>query len=450
MNRRKLIIYGIIFAFFFLTASAGFKISEKYIPSNFDFASKIQFQKGFSYAAWWNSTFLWEGSDISLANLKETGTEWVSLVTTWYQDNEHSTQIKPDRDATPSDKSIIHAINIIHSLGMKVMLKPHVDLYNEKWRGEIWFNNEEDWNEWFNSYQDFICHYAKLAEQYGVEQFCVGCELVKTTGREEWLNVIENVRKNFSGTITYAADWSNYQNVSFWHCLDFVGIDAYFSLTHKNNPSLSELLDGWKKWKPAIEAIHNSTGKTVIFTEIGYRSIDGCNRDPWNWQRKGIIDLQEQADCYEAAFMTFYHASWFKGFFWWMWEPDPEIGGAYDDSFTPYKKPAEDILKAYYKNISVNVRIEKPEEGYIYLFDREVMPASRTIIIGKITVEVNTSKNTERVEFYIDDELKFVDIEAPYLWMWDEFVFGEHEIKVMAYNKASDALDIVNVMIFNL
>jgi len=416
--------------------------------TDFNFSFNVPFQKGFSYAAWWNSTFLGEESDISLTNLEETGTEWVSLVATWYQDEESSTEIEPDENRTPSDESIIHAIETIHSLGMKVILKPHVDLYNDEWRGEISFDNKKDWQEWFNSYRNFICHYASLAEQNGVEQFCVGCELVKTTSREEWFDVIKSVRENFSGEITYAADWSNYNNVTFWNLLDFVGIDAYFELTDKNNPSMEELLNAWKKWKPGIEQIHNTTGKAIVFTEIGYRSIDGCNRDPWNWQRHGKIDLQEQADCYEAAFKTFWDEKWFKGFYWWMWEPDPDIGGPNDDNYTPYKKPAEDILKSYYKNISVSVEITRPKEGYLYITDREIMPiaSNRAVIVGGITIGANT--NGDSVEFYIDDELKYVDNSSPYEWQWNEFTVGNHEIIVKAYD--AEARDSIDVWILNI
>lgn len=141
---------------------------------------------------------------------------------------------------------------------------------------------------------------------------------MKTTGRREWNDIIRAVRENFSGMITYAANWDNYMNIPFWQYLDFIGIDAYFWLTNKNDPTLEELLQAWKRWKVGIEEIHNSTGKFIVFTEIGYRSIDGCNIDLWNWWRCGKIDLQEQADCYEAAFLSFFNEPWFKGFYWWM------------------------------------------------------------------------------------------------------------------------------------
>ncbi len=412
--------------------------------SDFNHSYEIPFQKGFSYAAWWNNSYLTNDSDVSLENLRKTGTEYVSLITTWYQQDEHSLQIMPDKDATPSDDAIIHAIQKIHSLGMKVMLKPHVDLYNGRWRGEIYFDSNEEWQAWFKSYKNFICHYAKLAEENGVEIFCVGCELVKTVQREEWFDIIEAIRKNFSGLLTYASNWDNYQNVTFWNLLDFIGIDAYFWLTHKNDPTLDELLQAWKRWKGGIEEIHNLTGKPIVFTEIGYRSIDGCNIDPWNWWRYGKIDLQEQADCYKAAFITFWNESWFYGFYWWMWWADPSIGGENDDSYTPYKKPAEKVLRKYYLGVNLSVEIEKPRTGYLYIFDREIMHTGKTIAIGKITVEAN-AKNATKVEFYVDDELEFVDESLPYKWIWDEISFGKYEIKVIAYgggNEAEDAIDL--------
>jgi|GEM_PF-490077 len=419
--------------------------------TDFNFSFNVPFQKGFSYAAWWNNTFLQKESDISLMNLANTSTKWVSLVVTWYQEDKHSLQIRPDIDRTPSDESIIHAINVIHSLGMKVMLKPHVDLYNGEWRGEIWFENEFEWQEWFNSYRNFICHYARLAEENNVEQFCVGCELVKTTSREEWFNIIQAVRNLFSGPITYAANWDNYQNAAFWQALDFIGIDAYFPLTDKNDPSINELMDGWKKWKSGIEEIYNLTRKPVIFTEIGYRSIDGCNRDPWNWQRDGKIDLQEQADCYEAAFRMFYNESWFYGFYWWMWYPDLR-GGADDRSYTPYGKPAEKILKKYYseENEELYIEIKKPETGKLYFMDREIMTftGEKAIVIGGITVEVESNGNT--VEFYVDNDLKYVDNGSPYSWKWNEPAIGNRQIKVIAYNEEQKVFDKLDVMIFNI
>ncbi|MCD6572860.1 MAG: hypothetical protein J7K95_02045, partial [Thermoplasmata archaeon] len=93
----------------------------------------------------------------------------------------------------------------------------------------------------------------------------------------------------------------------------------------------------------------------------------------------------------------------------------------------------------------LNVNIIKPCEGMLYIFDREIMStaSSEAIVIGRITIEAQTNGN--KVEFYIDDEIKFTDDDPPYSWQWNEFSFGEYEIKVIAYKNERTAEDSVHV-----
>ena len=101
----------------------------------------------------------------------------------------------------------------------------------------------------------------------------------------------------------------------------------------------------------------------------------------------------------------------------------------------------------------VEVEIRKPKEKYLYIFDREVMPFFNTIIIGKVTIEVDAGDEDgiERVEFYVDDVLKYTDYDEPYSWLWNEFSFGKYEIKAVAYDmEGNKAEDKINVIIFNL
>ena len=75
------------------------------------------------------------------------------------------------------------------------------------------------------------------------------------------------------------------------------------------------------------------------------------------------------------------------------------------------------------------------------------------IIIGEITVEVDAydEAGIDRVEFYIDGVLKNTDMDLPYEWLWDETIFGNHEVKVIAYdNKGNNAKDKMEVKIFNV
>jgi hypothetical protein len=310
-------------------------------------------QRGMSFTAWWHDTYSSPESDSALALLRPDNVEWISLLTTWYQDSARATRIYEDTLRTPSDLSVGHAIARAQALGLKVMLKPHVDCQNGDWRGNI---VPDPAGEWFRSYRRFILHYAQIAESLGCEQLCVGTELDNTTnGHEsEWRAIIDSVRARFTGPITYAANWDSYRSkVPFWSAVDEVGIDAYFPLTGTNNPTVPQLVSAWNNsWLPDIEALQSQVQKPILLTEIGYRSVDSANIRPWDYGMQGPVDTAEQRDCYDAAFQVFWSKPWFRGFFWWNWEPSPNQGGPDNNGYTPFGKPAERLLRQWYQPVS--------------------------------------------------------------------------------------------------
>jgi len=311
------------------------------------------FQKGLSYSAWSNDAFSSSESDESLRLLTETNTNWISLCFSWVQSNTTSHDIHPDPTRTPSTDSVKHAIATAHSLGLKVMLKPMVDTLEEEknqgyptvWRGEI-----QPSDDWFESYSNFINSFAEFAEQNDVDLFSVGCEFKETTREKEyWKKVISGVRERYFGPITYAADWTNFQDIEWWDSVDYVGIDAYFPLTLFNSaPTLEELKTVWSNYADEIDAWLSPVNKPVIFTEIGYRSGDGTSMAPSNYWSDMSVDLQEQSDCYEAAFHALWNRSWFHGFYWWTWIHDPMKGGIDDPNHTPQNKPVQDVITYWY------------------------------------------------------------------------------------------------------
>jgi hypothetical protein len=307
------------------------------------------FQKGFSYVASEHDQFGSAASDKALQLLQGTGTEWVSVLLTWYQTDEHSTIIYRDPRKTPDDEGLLETIAQIHKLGMKVMLRPLINPDNGSWRGDINFSSEDDWSAWFRSYRYFIDYYAELAQRAGVEEFCVGVELSETQGRaSDWRDIITGVRSRFHGPLVYSANWSDYQQVSFWDALDYIGIDAYFDLAVEPKPTAADLRIAWKSWLDTLENFYLKMKKPILFTEVGLRSMSGAAIHPWDWKSTAPIDLQEQADYYRATLETFWEQPWFDGFYWWAWLPDSMQGGPTDDGYSPHGKPAEAVLKAWY------------------------------------------------------------------------------------------------------
>ena len=311
-------------------------------------------QRGYSFAAWWSGIYSDPNADRALAELADMGVGWVSIVVTQYQDTVHSTAIAPT-EGTPTDADVRHAIRAAHAEGLNVMLKPHVDLWNDPnhWRGEIGPNfTTAQWNTWFASYTAMITHYAQLAAEEGVEQFSVGTELNSTTGREaQWRAVIAAVGAEFDGTLTYAGDWTNALLVPWWDALDLIGVDAYYRLADdgNNSPTADEIAEKWQPVLADLAGLSAAEGdKPILFTEIGYRSQNGAAQHPWDWESGGAVDLAEQALLYQVAFEQVADEPWFAGFYWWSWDAVPYQGGVCDNGYTVHDKPAEDVVRQWY------------------------------------------------------------------------------------------------------
>lgn len=312
----------------------------------------IEFQKGMGYVTWSSGGYLTPQSDESLERMADLGTEWVSILVTWYQTTAWSNDIRKTGD-TPSDESIRHVIREAKDLGMKVMLKPHLDIIDTSdgsWRGEIGASSEQEWEDWFDQYEDYLNHYVKIANQENVEMICIGTELSSsaTVKGYMWREMIDRLRQSYKGKLTYAAHWDVYRDIRFWDLLDYVGINAYFPLTKKMEPTYEELIEGWKRWIPEIEEFQKRVDKPIIFPEVGTTSARGAAIRPWEHHPRTEVNLELQADYFEALYETFWEKDWFYGLYWWYWGTNVNMGGVYDRGFTPQNKPSEDIIDAWY------------------------------------------------------------------------------------------------------
>lgn len=310
-----------------------------------------EFQKGVVYTSWSSTELGAEVSDLTLEYLKELGVRHLGIMIVWFQDSIEEGVISPDEKDTPEDKALAHAINKAHSLGMKIMLKPHVDVKEGDWRGDI-----IPTDAWFTSYKNYLIHYARLASRYNVELFSIGTELVNVTlpnWQSQWDDIIKELREIFPGALTYCANWDEYKTVDFWNKLDFVGIDAYFPLTAKKDPTKEELIAAWQGNMGEVEnwLKEKQLDKPVIFSEIGYCSADGTNIQPWSVYSNlpgEFIDQEEQADCLEAMLAACSTYSWFKGFYWWNYFPQERWSPL---GYTIRGKRAEEILFDWLKRL---------------------------------------------------------------------------------------------------
>jgi hypothetical protein len=280
----------------------------------------------------------------AISDIAGLGATWIEFTPTWYMATVTSSMI--DSAWTVTDAAVRAAIDHAHSKGLKVMLKPHVDPHDGTSRWQI---NPSNQAAWFNSYQSMMTHYATIAQQKGVDEFSVGCELATMSGsadRSAWLTVINAIKAIYSGPLVYAAIPSEYPNVSFWDQLNFIGIDAYFPLSTTPTTDISALEAAWIPIRDQLSAFAAGVGRPILFTEAGYPSLVGAAVEPWSNQHSSTPSQQEQAAAYEALLATFTGQPWWAGVFWWSWWTDE---GAYAPlDLAVHGKLAESVLRNWW------------------------------------------------------------------------------------------------------
>ena len=244
-----------------------------------------------------------------------------------------------------SDERVVRSIDQAHAAGLQIMLKPQ--LWGRIFTGDIKYERTEDFGVWSRRYRRWILHFARMAELHGVELFCIGNELNGVSGHEQhWRALIQDVRRIYSGPLTFAANWNEeFEQISFWDELDYLGVNFYFPLAERGeiptagSPRLQELTAN-------LEAMHRRYRKPILFTEVGYPPLATAAAEPWK-ETKAAFDHDLQKHCYETVFQAFSGKPWFAGMYWWKW-PSHGQGPAFSIGHNPIGKPALDVLRDWY------------------------------------------------------------------------------------------------------
>lgn len=316
---------------------------------------KELFIKGMTYG--WNErrgAYRTPEAVSSLQKLRGTGSEWIALSFYTYQETIHSTSISFDYGHTMTDRDIEYSVKKAKDLGLKVCLKPVVNSRDGIWRARIGFPEEakQYWERWFNSYTNFILHYAELAEELECEMFCIGCEMVNAESQTElWETLIKKVRDVYSGPLVYNANHGKEEGVDWFDKVDFLGTSAYYPVADKAGESEETMVENWRNVKGRIKALHDRFRKPILFMEIGCRSAAGCATMPWDFEHTDLpFDEEEQARFYSSVMKVFWDEPWFAGFFWWDWSTKlyPLEEAKSNRGFDIYGKKAEQVLKEWY------------------------------------------------------------------------------------------------------
>ncbi len=280
----------------------------------------------------------------SMREMAGHGVTWATLSYAALQKTAFSTEIPFEAEPTVTDDEIVWAIREAHSLGLKVCLKPVVNVADGTWRAHIGFFDwdvpgEPSWTEWFASYTAFIVHAARLAEAEGCEMLCIGCEMVRTDGQEaHWRRLIAQVRAVYTGPITYNCDKYQEDHVTWWDAVDVISSSGYYPI------------DSWEEQLDRVEAVVAASGKPFLFLEGGCPSRTGSADLPNDWALPGEPSGEEQLRYYRAMFDAFSRREWVGGIMLWDWPAQlyAASDAAANDDYCPYGKPAGSYLRDTY------------------------------------------------------------------------------------------------------
>lgn len=280
------------------------------------------------------------------AMIERTGCNYVILTPTGLQETAHSEDITWEH--TVSDEELEAVIDFFHKNNIGVILKPTVNCKDGTWRAHISFFEEDvvcepKWGNWFASYTEFLSHFAKIAEKTKCEMFITGCEMVQTDHREkEWRQLIRDIRKVYSGLVSYNCDKYQEHNVHWWDEVDVISSSGYYPI------------DDWERQLDRIQKVVETFNKPFFFAETGCMSAVGSSHVPNDWNLRVKVSEEEQRDWYEAMFSAIAKREFVRGTGLWSWTSYlyDDIEAKQEMGYDIYLKASESVVRKYYEELS--------------------------------------------------------------------------------------------------
>jgi hypothetical protein len=269
-----------------------------------------------------------------------TGSDTLLLTVAAMQDHTYSTQIDWTTPDVMSEADIRACIAYARSLGKKVILKAMVNCRDEYWRAYINFFDidvpcEPKWKDWFANYIAFTCYLAEIAEDTHADLFCIGCEMVGADRKVEfWMQLIEEVRKRYSGLISYNCDKYQEDRVTWWDAVDVISSSGYYPI------------DDIDAQFARIQKVVDHYQKPFMFMECGCPCREGSEYIPNSWTYQGKLNIDVQTRWYRTFLEALDRNPWIQGVGWWDWRPNlyPIEQAMENDDYVMYGKPAAKLL----------------------------------------------------------------------------------------------------------
>ncbi len=294
----------------------------------------------------------------------------------------------------------------LHSKGMAVTIRQQVvDFY--KVNGQDYFTNFNlptnsnvgDKAAFFQQYTAYMVDLAKAARTHKIEAIAIGNEMLHFTTDDTkgyWENLISQIRSVYSGKLTYAA-YVGFQpnyvagnelaNIKWLDKLDYIGVDFYPQLTLSKNATYEDFVRALYgnnpqkvNWIDYLKNLAETTGKKIMFTEIGIQSYDGSGmmQEPSDYTAVPS-DQKEQADWYKAVLsvMSSELGDKFMGTAVWNGRntSTAENNGNNND-WTVIDKLAENVVRTAYTDGELDGLVKTVSGSYSGTFNNDTISGS--------------------------------------------------------------------------
>jgi len=259
--------------------------------------------------------------------------------------------------------------NIVDKGADNFLLKPLInfEVLDFDFWGDFEAESEDQWKVIEATFRELLLAYAAVSiDNPEVKILCIGNELSNFTRLRSnfFSDIAVEIKAMYPDfLLTYAANWDEFEHITFWEDLDYIRINPYFPLVNKATPTESEIENAYKPIKTTLSNLSAKYNKPILFTEYGFRSIDFA---AWRaWELPDFItnqgnynpQVQVQVNAYNTFYNTFWDESWVVGGFFWLWEivsqSDIDNGNQanfLNSDWTINYKPVEEVIKNRYSD----------------------------------------------------------------------------------------------------
>ncbi|HET9590417.1 MAG TPA: carboxypeptidase regulatory-like domain-containing protein [Anaerolineales bacterium] len=315
----------------------------------------------------------------ALQNVQALGSNWAVLTPSWTYSRENPLNFSEQPGRDPFWTDTVTSVSQARALNLNVALFPQARFATDA--EDFWQRAPRDaawWADWFNHYRAFAVHHADLASQSGAQGLILGGDWIAPalpSGRladgtssgvpadaeARWRNVISEVRQHFRGQVLFALPYDAVDieaPINLLRDADGVYLLWFARLSDQPNPDKTNMLaEAGRLLDENVLPVQSQVGKPLIIG-LSYpsstHSATGCIPDGsggclyWTALSRPNadintvnLDLQQQADIYDALFNAVNARTWVSGLVSRGYFAPVAL---HDKSASVHSKPAADLL----------------------------------------------------------------------------------------------------------